>query len=217
MTRLFSNQIPKLGACSRACNWVGELSLEDAWVKCDRGDWLAWFIARINIDPKLVIATMCACARESLLLSPVQIVPAREVVEAAELCASDTNNAARLSELSDSVATLSRVYMESYEQWHPGNSFVASSVIEAARVALEIHNNRCSYGAPHHAGNAVVQGSSAATFFYCGLGPGVDGVSEKLSAEFKLKCATVIRTMVPFVTVRNAFDETIAAYTKTCG
>src|ERR1035441_4829253 len=66
--------LTSLGACSEAAEWVRKgkfITLNSAWRKCDRGDWLLWLAGK-KAGPvgderrkKLVLAS-CACARIAL-------------------------------------------------------------------------------------------------------------------------------------------------------
>jgi hypothetical protein len=60
------------GACREALEWSkGFDSLEDAWKKCERGDWMLWLAGRLSGSPesdsrKRVVLTACQCARLAL-------------------------------------------------------------------------------------------------------------------------------------------------------
>ena len=66
--------LSEISACSDAVAWVREAkseSLEAAWLKCERGDWMLWYAGK-KAGPvgdekrkKLVLAA-CACARLGL-------------------------------------------------------------------------------------------------------------------------------------------------------
>ena len=64
--------IKKLGACSEALEWAEDYdNLQDAWDKCERGDWMLWLLGKQAGIPesdsrkKLVLAA-CQCARLTL-------------------------------------------------------------------------------------------------------------------------------------------------------
>ena len=59
-----------MNACSKAVEWSMQFSsLQKAWDKCDRGDWMFWLLGMkcdtIN-QRKLLTLTACQCARISL-------------------------------------------------------------------------------------------------------------------------------------------------------
>jgi len=35
-----------IGACSQAIEWAGEMTIEEAWNTCERGDWMLWFYSK---------------------------------------------------------------------------------------------------------------------------------------------------------------------------
>jgi hypothetical protein len=58
----------KLKACSDAIEWVGDMSLKEAWNKCERGDWMLWlaFIMKDKLgwsDIKQITLAKVKCAR----------------------------------------------------------------------------------------------------------------------------------------------------------
>ncbi|MFH1485103.1 MAG: putative immunity protein, partial [Chloroflexota bacterium] len=82
--------IKEMGACVDALEWADKYgSLEEAWVVCERGDWMLWLLGKLSGPPesesrkKLVLAT-CQCAR--LALPYVRKGDARplKAIEAAE-------------------------------------------------------------------------------------------------------------------------------------
>ena len=71
-----SDILSGLGACHEAVAWVRESkcrSLETAWKKCERGDWMLWYAGKLSgpvgdEKRKLLVLACCACARLSLPL-----------------------------------------------------------------------------------------------------------------------------------------------------
>ena len=64
--------IKDLGACEEALGWAeGYRTLDEAWAKCERGDWMLWLLGNLSGPPesdsrkKLVLAA-CQCARLAL-------------------------------------------------------------------------------------------------------------------------------------------------------
>jgi len=62
----------KVGACRDALEWSKDFdSLEEAWQKCERGDWMLWLAGKLsgNSDSdsrKRVVLAACQCARLAL-------------------------------------------------------------------------------------------------------------------------------------------------------
>ena len=66
----FYKKLEEMNACSKAVEWSMQFSsLQKAWDKCDRGDWMFWLLGMkcdtIN-QRKLLTLTACQCARISL-------------------------------------------------------------------------------------------------------------------------------------------------------
>lgn len=49
-------------ACYMARKWVGEKTPEQAWLLCERADWLLWEIITLNVDKRLILETSYNCA-----------------------------------------------------------------------------------------------------------------------------------------------------------
>ena len=61
-----------LDACFTAQKWVRQnkfISLDEAWLKCERGDWMLWFAAKRNIKRETLVLIACECARLALLFT----------------------------------------------------------------------------------------------------------------------------------------------------
>jgi len=52
----FADQLRAMGACADAVAWVGSRTAEQAWAKCERGDWMAWLTQRLDLDSRRVAA-----------------------------------------------------------------------------------------------------------------------------------------------------------------
>ena len=71
-----SDILSGLRVCHEAVTWVKASkcrSLETAWKKCERGDWMLWYAGKLsgpvgNEKRKLLVLASCACARLSLPL-----------------------------------------------------------------------------------------------------------------------------------------------------
>ena len=62
--------LTKLNACKEAIDWVGNKTIEQAWNECQRGDWLLWLAAKLDIDRKILVYAACQCARTALQYVP---------------------------------------------------------------------------------------------------------------------------------------------------
>jgi len=81
----FKELLWTLDACVEARCWVGDRTLEEAWVACDRADWMFWFLESIKlVDNKLAVFAACQCVRMVLrLVEPHEDRP-RAAIEIAE-------------------------------------------------------------------------------------------------------------------------------------
>ena len=59
----FRSLLIELQACSSALDWQGDKSLRCAYHTCQRGDWMLWMAARLEVDRKLIVRAACDCAR----------------------------------------------------------------------------------------------------------------------------------------------------------
>ncbi len=58
----------ELRACLDATQWVEtqEGSAQEIWDRCERGDWMLWLAAKLQVDRKLIVKAACLCARTAL-------------------------------------------------------------------------------------------------------------------------------------------------------
>ena len=62
--------LDKYSACEEAQEWVGERTVEEAWVECPRGDWMLWIYAKMyptNIKEITLAKGHCANTVRHLL------------------------------------------------------------------------------------------------------------------------------------------------------
>jgi hypothetical protein len=65
-------ELQQLGACIDALRWGKDYpTLQEAWVKCERGDWMLWLLGKLSGKPmsderKKLVLIACQCARLSL-------------------------------------------------------------------------------------------------------------------------------------------------------
>jgi len=69
-------KLKKLHPCGEAVVFVGKFeTLQEAWNKCERGDWMLWLLGKMSGGPrsksrKEVVLIACQCARLSLKYVP---------------------------------------------------------------------------------------------------------------------------------------------------
>ena len=82
--------IEQLGACSYALVWAEKFdSLDEAWAKCERGDWMLWLAGRLfdkqgSPEHKALVFAACQCARLALPYVSQGEERPRLAIEAAE-------------------------------------------------------------------------------------------------------------------------------------
>ena len=79
-----STQLKKFDACTEGYEWAKGKTLTEAWSTCERGDWMLWYAAKVNIDRKLLVKAACACARLALKFVPDGEQRPRITIETAE-------------------------------------------------------------------------------------------------------------------------------------
>ena len=99
----------KYGACDEAIAWAeSQPNAATAWAACERGDWLLWLAARVNLDRKLLVQAACACARQALqYIRPGEDRP-RLAIEAAEAWARGEATIEELRKAADAAASAAR-------------------------------------------------------------------------------------------------------------
>jgi hypothetical protein len=60
-----TTKLDQLSACKEAIEYVRtQKSAKDAWMNCDRGDWLLWLAKRLNVDDKKLTLAKALCANQ---------------------------------------------------------------------------------------------------------------------------------------------------------
>jgi len=62
--------LTKRHACNDAMTWVrssDKTTAREIWDSCERGDWMLWLAANIEIDRKQIVSAACLCARQALV------------------------------------------------------------------------------------------------------------------------------------------------------
>ena len=95
-------------ACPEAIVWIEKekLTLEQAWNKCDRADWLIWFADRTKMAThQEVVLTACAWAETTLKYVPKGKDRPRKAIEAARRWALDPTEENRIAAREATYAT----------------------------------------------------------------------------------------------------------------
>ena len=90
-------KLATLNPCSDALEWAKQYpTVQEAWGACERGDWLAWFAARVGLTPERHRQLVLAAA--DIAETVAHLSPAPTVMAAIE--------AARAASLSNSAKTI---------------------------------------------------------------------------------------------------------------
>ena len=81
----YQRLLAKLGACRDARHVADGRSLENVWTTCERGDWLLWLAAKLDIDRKLMVTAACDCAEQALRFVPAGEERPAEAIRIARL------------------------------------------------------------------------------------------------------------------------------------
>jgi hypothetical protein len=65
-------RLTSLDACKEAMDWVGDMSYHEAWLKCERGDWMVWYLARTILDHSFVKSLTRYCVEVAIERYPNQ-------------------------------------------------------------------------------------------------------------------------------------------------
>ena len=69
--KTFREKLNNLNACSEAQDWVGNMTAEQAWASCERGDWMLWLLGRFDPQPdspahRQLVGVAAECAELAL-------------------------------------------------------------------------------------------------------------------------------------------------------
>lgn len=78
--------LEELNACDEAIEWLSEFagSPEEAWLQCERGDWMLWLLDELQADRKKLVWTACQCARPALQFIPSNESRPKQAIKVAE-------------------------------------------------------------------------------------------------------------------------------------
>lgn len=139
----------RLDACSSAIHWAESQdgSAYDLWRRCDRGDWLLWFAARVDVDRRLVVLAACDCVEPALVHMPAGEERPRLIIETTRRWARDE-------------ATIKEVRATNTTSTAAAVSYSASCAAHAATAAAGAA--AASYSAPYSASCAASCAAHAA-------------------------------------------------------
>jgi hypothetical protein len=170
------------GACEESLEWADSQSDQDAWAKCERGDWMLWILAKLaGRDPasperRKVTLAACACARLALVYLPKGELRPLKAIEAAEAWVRG-----------DSSVTLEDLRKARYATAYAAAADAAYAADAAAYAA---------YAAYAAAADAAADAADAAD-------AAAAAAAASARASTLKKCADIVRTFYPECPVRS--------------
>ena len=80
----FKDKLKGMKACREAIDFAGDMTFEEAWQRCERADWMLWYICKAKIGTrKARIHVICDCAETALKYVPKGEDRPRLAIEAA--------------------------------------------------------------------------------------------------------------------------------------
>lgn len=188
------SQLAEVGACFDAREWVRSSrvrSLESAWLKCERGDWLLWYAAKRGVDRRTAVLAACACAR--LALPHAKSDLARICIETAEAWARGEATIEQVREARKRAAACASVYAAA-------DAAAACAAVYAAvyAAAAAVYD---AYAAAVYADDAAAAAVYAADADVCAVVYAADvcaavyAVAERKQAL--AQCAQIVRKHIP--------------------
>ena len=135
-------KLKELNACSDAMDWLNGMDLQTAWDKCERADWMLWFICRMEIGTKKErIHVICDCAETALEYVPKDEDRPRLAIEATRIYADNpttenlekVNQAAGVARAAEEAAWVA--WAARAAAWAAWAAWAAARVAGVARAA----------------------------------------------------------------------------------
>ncbi len=126
-TTEYRKHLRSINACSEAVEWSKPYGAQEAWDKCERGDWMLWLAGRLSGDSesdsrRALVLCACECARLALKHVPDGEDRPLKAIETAERWANG-----------DSGVTLDDV--RAANAANAANAYAAAAAYDAAYAA----------------------------------------------------------------------------------
>ena len=126
-----TNKLEKLRACQDAVEWVKtQKSPKDAWMNCERVDWMLWLAKMLNVDNRKLTLAKATCAEQVKHLMNDQ-----RSLDALEACFRYAKGEITREELNVAASAASAVYASSASADAAYASAAAASAASAAYAA----------------------------------------------------------------------------------
>ena len=168
-----SEQLKSWNACSEKFEWAKDLTWEQMYLTCERGDWLLWLAGKCEIDHKLLVSSACDCAETVVHLASSKsrklLSVIREWVEGKA-----TIKEVKIAAAADAV-------------YDAAAADAAADVVAAAYAAVDAAAYAV-YDAVYDAANAAAYAAYAAAY----------AAAADVVAANQKQCADLVRKNIPF-------------------
>ena len=201
MDKQFIAKLENLNACEDSIEWLStQDNLQQAWKDCERGDWLLWLVARLNINERKLFLAKGLVAEQV-----IHLMNDERSIEAVKAAINYGNGKISKDELSaDDAATLVAAYANAAGAYAAYGDYIATIATTAAAAAAYA-NAAAAYAANTYDDNAAVAAAYAANAAtntaIANAYAASDAAAEQLS--FK-KSAAIVREIFVFEEIIEA-------------
>ena len=185
-----------LSACSQSKDWVkaqNMTSLEDAWLKCERPDWLLWFAAKRGLDRKKLVFIACQCARTALKYTKDERV--LKCIETTEAWTRDEVSIEDLKKARDAAdaayASASASASAAYASAYASASAAYASAYASASAAYASASASAAYA------SAYASASAAYASAYASASAASAAYASDARIKAQKECADIVRKYLP--------------------
>jgi len=182
-------------ACAEALNWYDQQSSEQAWLSCERGDWMLWIASKLNVDRKIIVLAACDCVETSLQYITIGENRPRVAIEAARGWAVGTATIEDVKIAADAAAAAA----------YAAHAVAAHAAAHAADAATAAADAATAADADADACTVAVVADAAAAAAYAAdaaYGTWADAKSKSL-----LTCAKIVRQRISWPIIEKALQE----------
>jgi hypothetical protein len=196
--------LESLGACDSAVEWAGRRRLSAAsWRGCERGDWMLWLAARVDVPHKRIVLAACAAARYSLHLVPVGEDRPRIAIETAERWA---RGRATLDEVRAAAADASAYAAYAADAADAYAAYAADATDAYAAYAADAADAYAADAADAYAAHAVYASTYASYAAYAAYTAHTTKTRREIVAHTTKtwrEIAAIVRRALPWPLVRS--------------
>jgi len=186
MNEKIIEKLTDMGACNAGMEYArSHRTMQEAWDKCGRGDWMLWLLGRLAGPPasksrKELVLAACACARLSLDHIPAGEKRPLAAIEMAEAWARGQDGASLDDVRRAAEATTA------YASAHAATAYAAAAAAASAYAAAA-----SGYAATASGYAAAAYDYAAYDYDYAAY---ASGYARKKTL---LRCAEIVRSMYP--------------------